>query len=330
MKVVAFFQLKEIRFAISDTDLAAMRDEMPDVEIVQVDDEASLAREIADAEAFVGWHFPRAAFGAARRLRWIQTALAGVEDVLFPELVESGVILTNGTGLHSTSIPEHTLALVFALARNLHQAARLQAEHRWGRFEVIMHAGGIREISGSRLAILGAGPIGAALARRAQALGMSVRVLRRRPGVAVEGAEAVVGPGALHELLGWADFVVLALPLTPETTGLIDASAIEAMRSSAILINIARGEIVDDAALVDALRRGRIAGAGLDAFREEPLPPESPYWELGNVIITPHVSGYAVDYFPRLIELFRDNLRRWTGGRPLRNVVDKRLGYVVA
>ena len=159
---------------------------------------------------------------------------------------------------------------------------------------------------------------------------MSVRVMRRRPGEAVRGAEAVVGPDSLHDLLGWADFVVLALPLTAETTGLIDRDAIEAMRSGAFLVNVARGEVVDDEALVDALRRGRIAGAALDAFREEPLPPESPFWSLPNAIVTPHVSGYSPDYFRRFVELWRDNLRRWADARPMRNVVDKRLGYVVA
>ncbi|MFM8409085.1 MAG: D-2-hydroxyacid dehydrogenase, partial [Alphaproteobacteria bacterium] len=261
--------------------------------------------------------------------RWMQTALAGVEEVLFPELVESDVVLTNGAGLHATSIPEHVLAVMFALARNLHHAQRLQAEARWGRFDVIAFAGGIRELAGSRLAILGAGPIGTALVPRARALGMTVRVLRRRPGVGVEGADAFVGPESLHELLGWADFVVLALPLTAETNGLIGREAIEAMRSSAFLVNVARGEVVDDDALVDALRRGRIAGAALDAFRTEPLPPDSPWWTLPNVIVTPHVSGYAPDYFAAFVELWRDNLRRWTQGRPLRNVVDKRLGYAV-
>lgn len=330
MNVVAHFQLKEIRFALSDEDVAAVRAEIPGIEIVQPDDEAALAHAIEAADAFVGWHFPREIFARAGRLRWVQTALAGVEDVLFPELVESDVVLTNGAGLHSTSIPEHVLAVLFALARNLHHAGRLQAEARWGRFDVIAFAGGIRELSGSRLAILGAGPIGAALAPRARALGMAVRVLRRRPGVPVEGAEAVVGPGALHELLGWADFVVAALPLTAETNGLLDRDALEAMRSTAYLVNVARGEIVDDEALVDALRRGRIAGAALDAFRTEPLPPESPFWALPNAIVTPHVSGYAPDYFPRFVELWRDNLRRWTQRRPMRNVVDKRLGYAVA
>ena len=157
---------------------------------------------------------------------------------------------------------------------------------------------------------------------------MHVRVLRRRADRPVDGAEAVVGPADKLALLAWADFVVLATPLTAETENTIDREALRAMKASAFLINIARGEVVDDAALLDALRSGAIAGAGLDTFREEPLPATSPYWAQPNVIVTPHVSGYTARYFERTLELFRDNLRRFVKGEPLRNVVDKRLGYV--
>jgi phosphoglycerate dehydrogenase-like enzyme len=154
-----------------------------------------------------------------------------------------------------------------------------------------------------------------------------LRVLRRRPELPAEGAEAVVGPGQLHELLGWADFVVIAAALTPETRGMFDAAAFRAMRSSAYLVNVGRGEIVDDPALIEALRTHAIAGAGLDVFVEEPLPAEHPYWTLDNVILTPHVSGYLPDFFTRALDIFLDNLGRFCDGRPLRNVVDKRLGY---
>ncbi len=330
MKVVMFFRLKEVRWAMSDEDLAALHAEFPGVSFVAVEDEALLAAALADAEVFFGWTLPRELFADAKRLRWVHSPSAGIEANLFPEMVASEVILTNGRGLHSVSIPEHVLGLMLALARNVHQAVRLQAHREWNRFGVIAFAGGVRELCGSRLAILGAGPIGAALARLASALGMTVRVLRRRPEEPVEGAEAVVGPNELHALLGWADFVVLATPLTPQTHHLIDRAALAAMRSSAYLINIARGEVVDDDALVDALRRGAIAGAGLDVFREEPLPATSPYWELENAIVTPHVSGYTPGYFHKTVDLFRDNLRRFLSGEPLRNVVDKRLGYVAA
>jgi phosphoglycerate dehydrogenase-like enzyme len=328
MKVVSFFQLKEVRWAISDEDLARLRAQFPTVEIVSVDEESRLAAALADADAFVGWTFPREAFAAAKRLRWVQSASAGIEANLFPEMVASDVVLTNGAGLHSVSIPEHTIGLMLALARNIHQSVRIQAQRRWDRWGVIAFAGGVRELSGSNLAILGAGAIGLSLTKLAKALGMSVRVLRRRAGQPVEGADAVVGPESLLETLAWADFVVLATPLTAETRNLIDRRALAAMKSSAYLVNVARGEVIDDAALIDALGRGAIAGAGLDAFCEEPLPPESPYWELENAIVTPHVSGYTATYFNRVLDLFRENLRRWVAGEPLHNVVNKRLGYV--
>src|SRR5262249_40435551 len=156
----------------------------------------------------------------------------------------------------------------------------------WDRYAAIAAGGGFRQLRDSHLAVVGAGAIGLGVARLGAALGMRVRVLRRRPELPAEGAEAVVGPEQLHELLAWADFVVIADPLTAETRRMFDAAAFGAMRSSAYLVNVGRGEIVDDGALIDALRTNAIAGAGLDVFVEEPLPAEHPYWTLDNVILT--------------------------------------------
>jgi phosphoglycerate dehydrogenase-like enzyme len=328
MKVIAFFRLHEVRWAIPEPDLVNLRRRFPAVEIVAIEDETDLPAAVPGADAFLGWHFPRDLFASAKRLRWIQTASAGVEANLFPELVASDVLLTNAAGLHAVSIPEHVLGLMLSLARNLHQAHRLQAQSRWERYTVIAFAGGVRELAGSNLAVLGAGAIGAALTRLAAALGMHVRVMRNRPDRPVAGAEAVVGGSELHALLSWADFVVLATPLTAETRRLIDAEALRQMKSSAYLINIARGEVVDDDALVAALQSQAIAGAGLDVFSEEPLPASSPYWALPNVIVTPHVSGYTPDYFGKVLALFTDNLERFLRGATLRNVVNKQRGYV--
>ena len=327
MKVVLYFRIKEIRWTVGDDDLRAAQARFPDVELVRVTDDDALRPALADADVFFGFHFPPELFAAAKRLRWIHSAAAGIEANLFPDMVASDVVLTNAAGLHSINIPEHAIALVCALARNLHVAQRLKAERRWDRYTAIATGGGFRPLAGSHLAVLGAGAIGVGVTRLGRALDMRVRVLRRRPELRLEGAEAVVGPERLHELLGWADFVVVATPLTPETRHLIDAAALAAMPSSAHLVNVGRGEIIDDAALVDALRSGAIAGAGLDVFAEEPLPPDHPYWGLDNVIITPHVSGYLPDFFARAFTIFLDNLERFQGGRPLRNVVDKRLGY---
>ncbi|HXQ20154.1 MAG TPA: D-2-hydroxyacid dehydrogenase [Candidatus Acidoferrales bacterium] len=327
MKVVTFFHLKEVRWALSDEDRLRLERRFPGVKVVSVDDPSELRAALADAEVFAGFHFPREHFAAALRLRWIHSASAGVEANLFSELLASEVILTNSTGLHAVSIPEHVLGQMLVLARNFHEALRLQERAEWNRFGVISFAGGVRELHGGNLAILGAGAIGRSLAPLAAALGMHVRVMRRDPTRPVPGAEAVVGAAALHALLAWADWVVCALPMTVETRGLIDAAALRALRSSAYLINIGRGESVDEAALVDALRTGAIAGAALDVFDQEPLPPEHPFWSLPNLVLTPHVSGYTPDYFQKMLAIFEDNLERFLSGRPLRNVVDKHLGY---
>jgi phosphoglycerate dehydrogenase-like enzyme len=327
MNIVACFQLNEVRWLLPDTDRARIEARFPPVRVTAVDDPAELAEVMAEAGAFVGFHFPRDLFARARRLRWIHSASAGVEANLFPELVASDVVLTNSAGLHAVSIPEHVLGQMLVLARNFHEALRLQARAEWNRFQVISFASTICELHGAHLAILGAGAIGRNLAQRAAALGMRVRIMRRDAARPVAGAEAVVPPAALHELLGWADWVVCALPLTPETRGIIDAAALHAMRSSTFFINVGRGEHVDEAALVDALRRGAIAGAALDVFAQEPLAADHPFWSLPNLVLTPHISGYTPQYFQKVLALFEDNLDRFLDGRPLRNVVDKQLGY---
>jgi phosphoglycerate dehydrogenase-like enzyme len=327
MKVAAYFHLKEVRWSLHDSTLARWREQFPQVDVVSVEDGAGLPAALGDADIFVGWRIPPEHFAAARRLRWIHSASAGIEDCLFPELVASDVVLTNSTGLHSVCIPEHVLGQMLVLARNFHAAQRLQQRGEWNRFAVIAYASGVRELHGSKLAILGAGPIGANLARMAAGLGMRVRVLRRDPRRAVPGAEAVWGPERLHELLGWADFVVLSVPLTAETRGLIGEAELRAMRSDAFLINIARGEVVDEEALARCLRAGGLAGAALDVFDQEPLPAGHPFWSLPNLVITPHISGYTPTYFDRMLGIFEDNLGRYLEGRPLVNVVDKQAGY---
>jgi phosphoglycerate dehydrogenase-like enzyme len=325
LKVVAHLALDGGRWKLADADREPL-ERLPGVELVVAESEDQLAAEIGEAEVYFGFHFPEPLFGEAKRLRWIHSASAGIEANLFPALVASRVILTNSTGLHEVCIPEHVLALVFAFARNLPAAFRLKQEHRWDRIEPLRR-GGIRELAGSNLAVLGAGSIGRALARKSAALGMRVRAMRRNAGNPVPGAEQVVGPERLQELLGWAHFVVLAVPLTAETRHLIGAKELRAMRKDAFLINVARGEVVDQDALVEALRAKELAGAGLDVATPEPLPPEHPLWELPNVILTPHVSGYRPGYLEAVLALFADNLGRFVASAPLRNVVDKRLGY---
>jgi phosphoglycerate dehydrogenase-like enzyme len=220
------------------------------------------------------------------------------------------------------------LGVVLALCRNLHVALRLQAERRWDRPAVMMGTGTfLRELRGSHVAVLGLGPIGLDVGQGAAALGAVVRGYRRRPSVAPPAFDAVVGPTELQPLLGWADVVVVALPHTKETDRLLGEREFGCMKSTAYLVNVARGGLVDEAALIRALTDGRIAGAALDVFDEEPLPPDSPLWTLPNVIVTPHVAGARPRYLERALDLFIDNLDRFLAGTPLRNVVDPVAGY---
>lgn len=254
----------------------------------------------------------------APRLRWVQTSAAGVESLDLQAFAKRGVRLTNGAGLHAEPIAEHVLMCMLAARRGLLPLLRAQAEGRWDRRAA---SGG--ELAGSRVVILGYGLIGQAIARRARALGAAVTGVRRR---GRSSARVVTGDGWRH-LLPEADFLVVAAALTPATRGLVGERELRALPRDAWVVNIARGPIVAEPALVSALRDGRIAGAALDVFDQEPLPKGHPLWSLPNVILTPHVSAFTDRFPPRAAELFLDNLDRFRAGRRLRNQVDLRAGY---
>jgi len=330
VKVLVNFHLgKDVRISVPAATLAALRTRFPGVDFVGADDRETLARESSDADVFYGFEFPPELVAGAPRLRWIQSISAGIERNLAPAIVERGILVTNGSGIASTAIAEHVIAVMLTLCRNLHVAARLQREALWDRPAIMAGTGTpVREFDGSRIAILGLGPIGATVGRFAAALGAKVRGMRRHPtGKPVPPFEEVVGTGGIDGLLGWADFVVLAVPHTPETERLIGARELGLMKPSAYLVNVARGSVVDEPSLIDALRRGVIAGAGLDVFVEEPLPKTSPLWGMPNVIVTPHLAGVTPRYFDRGLELFMGNLERYRAGHPLVNLVDPALGY---
>jgi len=252
-------------------------------------------------------------------LRWVHTISAGVDHILFPRLAEADVILTNASGVFNVPIAETVLAFMLAVVKRLPEFFEQQRAHRW-------HKLGLRELRGLTVGIIGLGDIGGEVARLCRAFGMRVLGLRRHPHPH-EHADEVLPPDRLHDLLGRADFVVIAVPLTEETRGLIGAAELAAMKPDAWLINIARGAIVDEDALLEALRERRIGGACLDVFTEEPLAEDSPFWDLPNVIITPHNSWSSPRLQEREAELFLENLRRYVEGEPLLNVVDKRMGY---
>jgi phosphoglycerate dehydrogenase-like enzyme len=291
-------------------------------------DEAAAA--VRGAEVYLGLGLPRALLRAAleppARLRWIHSGAAGVASLLHPELSGSGVVLTNSAGIHGPPMAETVLALLLHFARGLDLAVRAQRRGAWETAGFERTDSGIRELAGATLGIVGYGGVGRAVARRAAALGMRVLAVRRHP-EPDDVAEILAGDDALHRLLAASDFLVLTVPSTAATRGLIGAAELARLPNGAVLVNVARGDVVAEDALADALRSGRLRGAGLDVFSVEPLPAESPLWQLDNVLVLPHVSATTPRYWERETELILDNLQRYLSGSGLRNTVDIEAGY---
>jgi phosphoglycerate dehydrogenase-like enzyme len=229
--------------------------------------------------------------------------------------------------MHAVSIAEHTLGVMLALARKLHLARDVQFARRWTQVETWKDAPRLGELRGATLGLVGFGRIGREIAVRAKAFGMRVIAVRRRPALESTPADAQWGLERLDDMLELADWLVVCAAHTPETDRLLTAERLAHLKPGAAFVNIARGAIVDEAALIEALHAGRIGAAALDVMAEEPLPPESPLWTMPNVIVTPHISGLGPRYWERSVEMFGDNLRRYVAGEPLENVVNKRAGY---
>ena len=251
-------------------------------------------------------------------IEWLHVYSAGVEHFL-PEIGEYRGVITNSAGLYAPPIAEWVIAMMLADSKRLELLFERDRKREWKPENT-------EELGGKTLGIIGAGGIGAEIARRARGLDMEVIGLRAS-GRPTEQIPRMYAPDALHEMLGLCDYVVLATPLTPQTEGLIGEPELRAMRPSAVLLNIARGKVVRTDALLRALREGWIAGAYLDVTDPEPLPPDHPLWEAPNVLITAHTSGYSPLGARRLIDFFRENLKRWLAGEELRNVVNRERGY---
>jgi phosphoglycerate dehydrogenase-like enzyme len=282
-------------------------------------DDASLERHIGDAEALLAWKFPLAVLERARALRWIQLSSAGAEQLLPARDRLGSIVVTNTRGIHVDLMADYAFAAMVALNMHFPKFFANQQARTWEQRLSV-------PLAGRTLGVIGAGAIGGEIARRGAAFGMQVLAVKRTA-TAVEGAAEVVAPDRLHDVLGRSDFAVLVVPQTAATRGMMGEAALRAMKRTGYLINIARGSVVDEAALVRALREQWIAGAALDVFEEEPLPAESPLWSLPNVIVTPHVAGEPADYARRVAEVFVDNLMRVRRGEPFRNVVDFDRGY---
>jgi phosphoglycerate dehydrogenase-like enzyme len=282
---------------------------------------------LPEVEVVLGFAARPEVFATAKRLRWIHSTAAGVEGILSPALVASDVTLTCSRGLHAQSMAEHTLGLMLAFARQLHRSRDAQREHRWSQHEQWGASPGFADLAGATVGIVGFGHIGSAIGGKARALGMHVLAVRRTPAASPEPAHEQWGLDRLPELLERSDWVVLAAPHTRESARMVGAAELARMKPGARLVNVGRGALVDQDALVAALAAGRIAGAGLDVMASEPVPADSPLWDMPNVILTPHVSGLGPRYWERATDVFAANLRRWLAGEPLHGVVNKHAGY---
>jgi len=304
-----------------------LQQEFPHVNVVHLPDYKRVDEEIGDAEIVVAWSIRPEQIAAAKKLRWIHSPAAAVHQLIFPELVNSDIILTNAREVHGPVVAEHVIALIFALAKKIPGSVRLQEKHVWGQQILWDELPRVREVAGATLGLIGLGSIGGAVAKSAKALGMRVIAVREHPEKGSEGADAVFGPAQIDEVFRQSDYVVLAAPVTTSTKAIANAERLALMKDDACLINVARGPLVDETALSAALRGKKIGGAALDVFPKEPLAADSPLWDVPNLLITPHTAALTDKLWERHYALFSENLQRHLAGQPLLAVVDKWKGY---
>jgi D-2-hydroxyacid dehydrogenase (NADP+) len=291
---------------------------------IQGDEAASrkLDELLKDADVLFGFSPPKDALRRAPKVRWFQATSAGVDRLAKHEIWGSDIVITGVSGIHAVPISEYVLGTMLMFAKGAIHSFENKRDHKWGRYMAA-------ELAGRTVGIVGLGHIGTEIARLAKAFNMRVVATRRsvKRGRRARYVDELLPQSDLKKLMAESDYVAIAVPLTHETEKLIGAAELKAMKPTACIINIARGGIIDQDALVEALREKRIAGAGLDVTVPEPLPPDSPLWDLDNVILSPHVSGGMEDYMLRATKLFCENLRRHAAGRPLVNVVKRARGY---
>ncbi len=304
-----------------------LRQEFPQVNVVHLPNYSRVDAEIPDTEIAITWSIRPEQVKAAKKLRWIHSPAAAVHTLIFPELVESDIQITNAREVHGRVVAEHVITLILALAKKIPHAVRLQQKREWGRQQMWDELPRVREVAGATVGLIGLGSIGRAVTKNAKALGMRVIAAREHLEKGNEGAGAVYGPTQIDEVFRESDYVVLAAPLTAGTHAIANAERLALMKSDACLINVGRGLLVDESALALALREKKIGGAALDVFPKEPLAPESPLWDLPNLLITPHTAALTKKLWERHYAQFSENLRRYLSGQPLLAVVDKQKGY---
>lgn len=306
---------------------ARIRERWPEMRVVHLPNYDGLERELPDTDIFVGFSLRSEQFPHALKLRWLHSTAAGVGQLMYPELRASGIEVTNASGVHMVPMAEHILGMLVAMARRFPDCFLYQQRARWAQQELWDSPVRPRELHGQVLLLIGFGAIGRAVAKAVRPLGMRVWAVTRSGQGDTALAERILPASKLHEGLREADFVILAAPETPETRKMIGAPELACMKPSAYFMNVARGTLVDEPALIAALERRAIAGAALDVALQEPLPPESPLWKLDNAFITPHMSAVSEHLWTRQTDLLLTNLERWFTGRELLNRVDLKRGY---
>ena len=305
----------------------AIRTRWPEMSVIHLPDYTRLAEELPDTDIFVGYSIKAEQLAVAKQLKWIHSTAAGVSQLMYPELRDSGVMLTNPRGIFAIPMAEHIMGLMLALARNFPDSVRHQDKAQWAQqalWDLPQH---LTELHGQLLLIVGFGSTGKELARRANAFNMRVWGVNRSRKEDSPLAEKIVPAAELAAALPHADYVVIAAPETPETRHMIGAREIASMKPGARLINVSRGSLLDEAALIRALEEGKLGGAALDVTLTEPLPPESLLWRTPNLLITPHTSATSDRLWEREASLLIEQLERWFDGRELLNRVDFTRGY---
>jgi D-2-hydroxyacid dehydrogenase (NADP+) len=302
-----------------------IRGRWPEMRVVHLPDYDRLPEELPDTDIFIGASLRPGQFSYAQKLKWIHSTSAGVSQLMYPELRSSGIILTNPSGIFSPPMAEHTMGLMISLARNFPDSVRYQDRGQWGQQPISEQP--LIELNGQLLLIIGYGSIGRELARRARAFDMRVWGVTRSGEGDTTHAEKILPVARLEQALPHADYLVLAAPETRETQQLLGAAQIAKIKRGARLINVGRGSLLDETALMRALEDGTLRGAALDVTSTEPLPADSPLWKTRNLFITPHTSGVSDRLWQRETKLLMDLLERWFDGRELFNVVDFGRGY---
>lgn len=315
-------------FNIPEEGVEMIREKCAPSLVSVANDAQELLQEMVDADIYFGWRITKELFRVAKKLKWFHAGAAGIGSSLFTEIVQSPLIVTNSIGVSASAVAEHAVGLMLALNRKLKKYVNYQQKGYWSKDELGSLSLVPQILEGKSLGIIGLGHIGRELARRARCFGMRIIAAEKRiPPAGIEGIDKLLPEEDLPILLRESDYVAICIPLTKNTWGLIGEEELRLMKPTAYLVNIARGKIVKQKELIEALKQGDIAGAALDVFEKEPLSKNSQLWDMENVIITPHIAGVFPDFWRKCVNLFVENYRRFVHGKELINIVNKSEGF---